>query len=359
MALDPAAELAKGEHLLVADGARRLVHGVQQRRGVALREDEVVVARVVRRAEVVVQVLADQHRHQVGGGHRRGRMPGAGGGAGSDASRRAAAAPARAKCRGRPLLLREGPQVPCRVRRQRARIRSLNHTRQGSLAAGGAEGPHAERGEIESGPPSSVGWPLRVEVPASRASGGSSRCSRPGARRSAGRGPGCPCRSARRPHRTSPGGRGCTTRRPRRSSRRCRSCRRRHGATLGAARGTALWRRGEALLREEFLLGRGEHEVDAAVRTGEHLIGIGHAGPSLNSDDHVGRRPPQVSAGHGSCRYPVSRRLDVVEGEGKAAGAAHRRPDSTRVYAALPVAQDAQITREDARLCWVTCGPSA
>ena len=62
VALDPAAEPAEGEHLLVLDGAGRLVHGVQQRRGVALGEDQVVVARVVRRVEVVVQVLRSSGR---------------------------------------------------------------------------------------------------------------------------------------------------------------------------------------------------------------------------------------------------------------------------------------------------------
>ena len=42
----------------------------------ALREDEVVVPRIVRIVEVVPKVLREQDRHQVGGGHRRGRMPG-------------------------------------------------------------------------------------------------------------------------------------------------------------------------------------------------------------------------------------------------------------------------------------------
>ena len=43
----------------------------------ALREDEPVVVRVVRVVEVVAQVLREQHGHQVGRGHARGRMPGA------------------------------------------------------------------------------------------------------------------------------------------------------------------------------------------------------------------------------------------------------------------------------------------
>ena len=84
MPLDPAPQLAEGEHLLVTDGAGRLEHRVQQRRGVALREDQVVIARVRRLAEVVVQVAAHQDRHQVSGGHRRGRMTGGCRGAGAD-----------------------------------------------------------------------------------------------------------------------------------------------------------------------------------------------------------------------------------------------------------------------------------
>ena len=47
VALEPAAELAEGQQLLVGDRARGLEHRVEQRRGVALGEDQVVVARVV------------------------------------------------------------------------------------------------------------------------------------------------------------------------------------------------------------------------------------------------------------------------------------------------------------------------
>ena len=43
VALQAAAELAQRQHLLVGDRARRLVDGVEQRRGVALGEDQVVV----------------------------------------------------------------------------------------------------------------------------------------------------------------------------------------------------------------------------------------------------------------------------------------------------------------------------
>ena len=78
---------------LIAPAA--LYDGVEQRRGVALAEDEVVVARVVRRAEVVVEVPREEDGHQVRGGHRarsdgRSRPP-----RWSGSSRRGAEGPAR------------------------------------------------------------------------------------------------------------------------------------------------------------------------------------------------------------------------------------------------------------------------
>src|SRR5438874_4845647 len=48
------------------------------------------------------------------------------------------------------------------------------------------------------------------------------------------------------------------------------------GTALRATRRTALGRRGESLLLEELLLGGGEDEVDAAIRTLQHLVGVGH-----------------------------------------------------------------------------------
>ncbi len=84
VALQPAAEVAEGEQLLVRDRAGRLVHRVQQGRGVSLGEDEVVVPRVVRVVEVVVQVLRQQDGHQVGRRHRRGRVAGLGHGRRAD-----------------------------------------------------------------------------------------------------------------------------------------------------------------------------------------------------------------------------------------------------------------------------------
>ena len=84
VAFDARAEATEGEHLVVADRARRLVHRVQQRRRVTLAEDEVVVAGVVRRAEVVAKVLRHEHGHQVGRRHRARRVPAPRRAAGSD-----------------------------------------------------------------------------------------------------------------------------------------------------------------------------------------------------------------------------------------------------------------------------------
>ena len=42
----------------------------------ALREDQLVVLRVARAVEVVAEVLREQHRHEVGGGHGGGRVAG-------------------------------------------------------------------------------------------------------------------------------------------------------------------------------------------------------------------------------------------------------------------------------------------
>ena len=78
VALQPAVQLAVGLHLLLGDRADRLVDGVDQRRGVALGEDQVVGVGVLGVVEVVAQVLGDQHGHEVGGRHRRGRVAGLG-----------------------------------------------------------------------------------------------------------------------------------------------------------------------------------------------------------------------------------------------------------------------------------------
>ncbi len=84
VALEPRAELAERQQLLVGDRAGRLEHRVVQRRRVALGEDQVVVARIGRVLVVEPQVAVEQDGHQVGGRHRRGRVARAGGGAGAD-----------------------------------------------------------------------------------------------------------------------------------------------------------------------------------------------------------------------------------------------------------------------------------
>ena len=70
--------------LLVGHHSHRLVHGVQQRGGVSLGEDQVVVGVGAGVVPVVPQVAADQDRQQVRGGHAGGRVAGAGAGAGPD-----------------------------------------------------------------------------------------------------------------------------------------------------------------------------------------------------------------------------------------------------------------------------------
>ena len=84
MALELGAELAEGEQLLVGDRAGGGEHRVDERRGVALGEDQVIVVGVLRVVVVVAQVARHQHRHQVGRRHRRGGVAGVGGGRRAD-----------------------------------------------------------------------------------------------------------------------------------------------------------------------------------------------------------------------------------------------------------------------------------
>ena len=74
MSLEPRPELAERQQLLVRDRAGGLEDRVEQRRRVTLREDQVVVARVVRAVEVVAEVLREQDGHEVRGRHRGRRM---------------------------------------------------------------------------------------------------------------------------------------------------------------------------------------------------------------------------------------------------------------------------------------------
>jgi hypothetical protein len=75
VALEAAAKAAQRQELLVADRSGRGVERIEERRGVALGEDQVVVVGMVGLFEVVAEVLLSQHREQIRGGHRRGRMP--------------------------------------------------------------------------------------------------------------------------------------------------------------------------------------------------------------------------------------------------------------------------------------------
>ncbi len=85
VALEPRVELPERQQLGVVDDPGRLEHGVVERRRVALGEDQVVVGGVAELARVHPQVAAvEQHRHQVGGRHRRRRVAGAGSRAGAD-----------------------------------------------------------------------------------------------------------------------------------------------------------------------------------------------------------------------------------------------------------------------------------
>ncbi len=74
VALEPAAELAEAEQLVVVDRPGRLEARIEERRGVALGEDQVVVRGVARVLEVEPEVAVEQHGHQLGCGHRRGRV---------------------------------------------------------------------------------------------------------------------------------------------------------------------------------------------------------------------------------------------------------------------------------------------
>ena len=78
VSLEPAAERAQRNQLLVGDGARRLVHRVEQGASMPLGEDQAVVVGRSRILPVVLEVIDQEHRHQVGGRHRGRRMAGSG-----------------------------------------------------------------------------------------------------------------------------------------------------------------------------------------------------------------------------------------------------------------------------------------
>ena len=85
MALEPRSKFPEGQQLIVADHPNRLEDGVEQGRGMALGEDQVVVGGRARIVPVVEEVPGDEDGHQIGGGHRGGGMAGAGGSARSNA----------------------------------------------------------------------------------------------------------------------------------------------------------------------------------------------------------------------------------------------------------------------------------
>ena len=68
MPLESTAEPPEGHELVVVDRARRLEHRVDEWRGMTLREDEVVVGRIVRMPEVVAQMPGKQDSDEVSRG---------------------------------------------------------------------------------------------------------------------------------------------------------------------------------------------------------------------------------------------------------------------------------------------------
>ena len=85
MALQARTELpVPGHQLLVRDDTCSLEHRVQQRRGVTLGKDQMVVGRLIGAVPVVAEMASQEDRHHVGRGHARRRMTGPGGGAAAD-----------------------------------------------------------------------------------------------------------------------------------------------------------------------------------------------------------------------------------------------------------------------------------
>jgi hypothetical protein len=78
MPLEPAPELPVGHELLFRERPGGAEEPVDERRGMALREDQPIVRRILRIVVVVPEVGGEQDRGQVRGGHRGGRVAGAG-----------------------------------------------------------------------------------------------------------------------------------------------------------------------------------------------------------------------------------------------------------------------------------------
>jgi hypothetical protein len=66
MALQPAAELPVGiDEFVLADYPDRPVHRIQQRRGMALGKNQVVIGRQRRLVPVIAEVPLEQDRHEI------------------------------------------------------------------------------------------------------------------------------------------------------------------------------------------------------------------------------------------------------------------------------------------------------
>jgi hypothetical protein len=63
MAFETTPEAPQGEKLLVADRSGRSIERVEEGRGVALGEDQMVVVGIVGPPVVVAEILVEQHRH--------------------------------------------------------------------------------------------------------------------------------------------------------------------------------------------------------------------------------------------------------------------------------------------------------
>ena len=65
VAFQAAAELPQGQKLRIGNRTRRFEHRIQQGAGMTFAENQMVIVRVFRAAPIVMQVLAEQDRHQI------------------------------------------------------------------------------------------------------------------------------------------------------------------------------------------------------------------------------------------------------------------------------------------------------
>ena len=104
VALERAAERPVAVEVLLGDHARSAEDPVEERRCVALREDETVVRRGLRIRPVVAEVAVHEHGHEVGGRHAGGRVAGARQWRSGGSNRPAVAARARASAQSWPRV---------------------------------------------------------------------------------------------------------------------------------------------------------------------------------------------------------------------------------------------------------------